>query len=168
MLKDRIELVEKGARALLWLALAAAVLIAALAYDDQVQLQEAGAQAARRAAEAKAKSAAVPSDQPVRLHIDSLRPVMSGLVVPQSIGKLWFTNASARSGVVCVRGHAVNEKTNQSVRSLSACARVEPYASAVTLELRFAGRELDPICPDANACRLAIEEAPDPPAQPSK
>ena len=109
-------------------------------------------------------AAAVPQPAgPPRLKLDSLRPVMSGLVVPQSIGKVWFTNASPRVGVVCVQGTAVNEKTRQAVKSLPACAPVAAYASAVNMEVMFAGRELAPVCPDSNACRLVVDDAPEAP-----
>ena len=162
----RIDKLEKLARALLWLSLAVSAIFVARGHASKLQ-HDTRAQTALRTAEQKLAAASAQAKKPVRLGLDSLRPVMSGLVAGQATGKLWFTNVSPRAGIVCVRGHAVNEKTNRSVKSLAACAPVAAYAS-VTMELRFAGRELDPICPDANACRLAVEEAPEPSVPPSK
>jgi hypothetical protein len=132
----------------------------------QQQVKPAPPTTAARPGPATTAAPSPPVASIARLKLDSLRPVMSGLVAAQSIGKLWFTNVSPRSGVVCVQGTAVNEKTKRSARSLPACTKVEPYASAVAMELMFAGQELAPVCPDQSACRLVIDEAPEPRAAP--
>lgn len=157
-----IEHGEKLARLLLWLALAAAVVIVPIEYVKHHRLEAAARESVRqegikRAKEEKAAAevAKAESEKIKRLPLSSFRPVLT--LLDGTIGRLWITNVSERSGVVCVIGIATNPVSRGTSESLPACKAIEPYASNVEISVMFAGGELRPMCRDVT-CSLQFEE----------
>lgn len=84
---------------------------------------------------------------------------LSGVSYSSAQGNLWFTNASPRSGVVCLVAHA-DEGAGKTSDSIPACQEVGAY-SGVKVSFMFAGGDLSSACPKSN-CRLSFTEAPEP------
>jgi hypothetical protein len=161
-----IDRIEKIGRVILWLSIASACVIAPIEYvrlhKTEVELREAARQADEelKAAE-KAEKAA---HEPHRLAFASMRAhFMSALVpsAPGEQGKVWFTNVSPRTGIVCVYGVATSHTTKRESTSLPTCTSIAAYAAPVHLSLMFAGGDLLDVCPKQGDCDLTIEDAPE-------
>jgi len=162
-----IDQTEKVGRLVLWLALSSACVLAPISYIHERTAEaerEEAAKAQERAdakAEAKAKEAAALAEKASKvLPITSMGSYMTAIDLSTASGSVWFTNASARAGVVCVEGSATNEATKVSATSLVGCHEVGAYASAVRVPLMFAGGDLRAACPSAGACVLTIKDVP--------
>lgn len=159
----KIDLLEKGGRFVLWIAIAVAFVFGTVevyARDKQLakDTEELRAEHTREKAElVKAHAAEVEAKKPLRLTLASMGPGMRALV--GSEGLLWFTNATPREGVVCVYGVA-STTNGQSVESLPSCAHVEPYESNMKVSMMFAGGDLRAICPTPSACDLSVKDLP--------
>jgi hypothetical protein len=153
-----IDQFEKGGRFALWVVLAATVALVPIGAfklamnsartAEQIRL-DAIAQAAKEKAAKDAES------KPARLMFSSLGPAMRAL--DESLGLVWFSNASPRAGVVCVYG--VASRGSQSTTSLPTCKAVEPYETNVKLSVMFAGATMKEMCP-GGSCELTIKDVP--------
>jgi hypothetical protein len=155
-----IDRIEKIGRVVLWLSLASACVIAPVEYMRQHRTEAESREAARKADEAEKAEKAV--HEPHRLAFASMGMFMS-VLVPNSSGdqgKLWLTNVSSRTGILCVRGQATNRATQRTAVSLPRCENIGAYASA-TVSLMFAGGELSDVCPKQGDCGLTIHDAPE-------
>ena len=157
-----IERVEKLGRLVLWLTLAAAVVLVPVEYIKQrraeTQLQETQRLEAK-AIEKELKAKAEKSD---RLPLKGMPSVMRSLNVQSASGHVYFTNVSPRSGYVCITGIATNGSTKETTTSMPSCVAVAPYASMVEVKLLFAGSELEAVC-KTGGCNLGLEDTPDVP-----
>ena len=136
---------ERIGRTLLWLTLASVFVLVPLTVikmqTEAERLKEAASQAEQKLADAlKPKN-----DGPARLTLTSMRPVMTALSLSSAEGRVWFTNVSNRSGVVCISGTATNPDTKEAAQSLPACQQVGAYAS-IAMKVDFAGGELTRVC----------------------
>jgi hypothetical protein len=150
---DRI---EKVGRFVLWLSLASAVVLMPLTYINfkrsaELQQEESAREAARKASEP-------PKDN--RLRLDSMGSIMTALNVPAATGRVWFSNVSSRTGIVCIVGTATNPNTNMTTDSLPSCKQISSYATGVEMQMMFADRDVAEIC-KATSCRLSIKDVPD-------
>jgi len=158
-----VDRIEKGARAALWLTLAFTFLGVPVSYWRS-QRGEAAFREERDRAEAKfrdelAKERALHAPQPTAvLPIASFGSALSVLNHAKAEGHTWFSNVSARSGVVCLEGVATNPTTQRSTTSLASCASVAAYASDVHVGFMFGGRNLEEICPKAT-CDFSVKDA---------
>lgn len=164
-----IDRIEKVGRALLWLSIASAFIVAPVEY---VRLHAAEAEAldALRRTEEQAKAEAEKAERvekaahdPQRMAFASMGGYMSALV-PSATGeqgKLWLTNVSPRRGVLCVYGVATSRATKRTSTSMPTCVSIADYAAA-HLSLMFAGGELLDVCPKQGDCDMTIHDAPEP------
>jgi hypothetical protein len=115
-------------------------------------------EAARKAEEAEKAEKAI--HEPHRLSLASMGVFMAVLVPGANgdQGKMWLTNVSSRSGILCVHGQATNRSTRRTSSSLPRCETISAYASA-SLSLMFAGGELSDVCPKQADCDLSIRDA---------
>jgi hypothetical protein len=151
-----IDRLEKVGRLVLWLTLASAVVLVPLAYINlrrSAELEEAGRQAARLAAEQS-------GTKENRLLLSSMGSIMTSLNVSTSTGRVWFSNVSARTGIVCVLGSAKNSNTNMTSESLPSCKEIPPYASNVAIEMMFAGSDVQAVCKQVS-CSLEVRDVAD-------
>jgi uncharacterized membrane protein len=155
-----IDRVEKIGRLMLWLALAAAVVILPIEYvnhkreatKEEQELKDEAKKAEERAdALEKAKA-----ENP-RITLASLGGFLSGINYTKAEGGLFFTNVSQRTGVLCVVGVAQDPATKETAESIAGCEAVTPYASA-HLSVDFAGGDLSNTCPKSN-CLVTFKEA---------
>jgi hypothetical protein len=151
-----IDRLEKVGRLVLWLTLASAVILVPLMYinlrrNAELQQEESAREAARKALEP-------PKDN--RLRLDSMGSAMTVLNVSTATGRVWFSNVSSRTGIVCIVGTATNANTNMTTDSLPSCKQIPPYATAVEMQMMFADRDVGEIC-KATTCRLSIKDVPD-------
>jgi hypothetical protein len=148
------EKIERIARTLLWLSLAAVAALIPVAALRQVNADE-SAKAALQELQSKLDEAT--ADKPVSvISFETLRPGLTVLDPRESKGAMLFTNVSERSGVVCVQGVAVNRDTGATSESMPACHAVEPFASNVAVELMFAG--LADFC-QSSGCTMRVQDA---------
>jgi len=158
-----IEKIERGARVLLWLALAAAVVIVPVEYvshkRDETRAEEDLRDAVKKA-EAKADDLEKAKTTKPRIALASLGTFLSGINYTKAQGNLFFTNVSMRSGVLCVIGVAQNPESKETAESLAACQELTPYASAVHVAAEFGASDLTNTCPKSN-CLLTFREAPE-------
>lgn len=153
-----IDRFEKIARIILWLVVAAAVLLVPIEYIKQQRVESALREAIRKEDLSRARAEKEKAEKSDRLPLESLRPALR--VLDGVTGRLWFSNVSNRTGVVCVAGVATNPNTKQTSESLPACKVVTPYASNIELAVMFAGGDLKVICKDV-ACDINFKEVPD-------
>jgi hypothetical protein len=156
-----IERLEKLGRSVLWLVLAATIVIVPIEYiktrraetalQDTIRKEELQRVTAEKAEKEKA-------ERPERLPLSTVEPSLMAL--DGSTGKLWFTNVSNRRGFLCVVGVATNPSSKQSTESIAGCKPVTPYASNMELPVIFAGADLRFICKDAT-CSLSFKDAPE-------
>jgi hypothetical protein len=163
-----IERFERIGRLVLWLSLASVCVIIPIEYVRQhkaeVQRDEAVRAAEDEAKKAEAKLAEqikASADKSTLLSLGSMGEYLTALNTSNATGQLWFTNVSARAGVVCVYGVATNPTTHKSVDSMAACQEIGPYASAVHVGLMFPGGDLNDVCPNSS-CSLSMKNAPEP------
>lgn len=157
-----INRLEKLGRLLLWLALAATVVLVPIGLvkerqteaDTLARVKEATREWEQKF-EALERSAA---DKTFRIPFNSIQNGLSLLNTENATGQLWFTNVSPRGGYVCVTGEAKNTSSLVVTESLPACAEVPPFASAVHMTVMFAGRDLTELCKTA-ACSFRMKEA---------
>jgi hypothetical protein len=154
----QIEKLERIGRLILWLAIASLCVTIPVRMHLQAReasrlAEETKAELAREKADA-AKRAAEEALKPQRLSLDSMGSAFS--VLDGSTGHLWFSNASARDGVLCIVGIA--SKNGASTKSLTTCKKVEPYETNIKLSVMFAGGDLRAICPDSS-CKFQVEDA---------
>ena len=153
-----IDRCEKVGRFVLWLVLAAAVLLVPIEYIKQQRAESALREAVRKEELLRAKAEKEKAEKSERLPLESMRPALT--LLDGATGRIWFSNVSARSGVVCVAGIATNPTTKQTSESLPACKLITPYASNVELTVMFAGGDLRVICKDVT-CGFTFKEVPD-------
>lgn len=153
-----IDRVEKLGRLVLWLVLAAAVLLVPIEYIKQRRAEAGMRELVRKEDLQRAKTEKEKAEKSDRLPFESFRPALQ--LLDGSAGRLWFSNVSNRSGVVCVAGIATNPSTKQSTESLPACKLVTPYASNIELTVMFAGGDLRVICKDVT-CNIGFKEVAD-------
>jgi len=150
-----IDRLEKLGRFFLWLSIVAVLIGVPVSYASQhraeAQLKEALVKAEAQLAEA------IKPKAPERLLLKSMGDALTGLNRRDATGEVWFTNASPRSGVVCISGIAMNPDTKASTMSLPACQEVHAYSSAVHMTVMFAGRSLEEVC-GKDRCDLHISE----------
>ena len=155
-----IDRVEKLGRLVLWLTLAATVVIVPIEYAKAQRLEAQLQESARKAALALEKELKAKVEKSDRLPLKGMPAVMRSLNVQTASGHVYFTNVSPRSGFVCVTGVAMNVTTKQISKSMPACVAAAPYASALEMKLLFAGNELEATCKNGG-CDLALEDTPD-------
>ncbi len=172
-----VDRLEKIARLVLWLSMAAAFLVAPVAYTRTQQ--EARAMAERAAEREKAAAlrerrektealeqerirlAEQKNERRGRLTLASMGSYFSAPPQPpSSSAKAVFSNASNRGGFVCLIGELKNPTTGQSTRSLAGCQEVAPYSSTVQLSVFFAPVDYAKTCPQPGSCTLQLSEAP--------
>jgi hypothetical protein len=149
---------EKVGRLVLWLVLAAAVLLVPVEYIKQRRVEAELRETVRKEEIQRARTEKERAERSERLSFDSFKPALRFL--DNATGRLWFSNVSNRTGVVCVAGVATNPNTKMSTESLPACKVVTAYASNIELAVMFAGGDLRVICKDVT-CDLAFKEVPD-------
>lgn len=151
---------ERAGRLILWLTLAAVCITIPIGMFGRDKAAAEALAQEKAAAEAKQKKAdalaAEEAKKPERLLLSSMGGIIRGL--DRNVGSVWFTNASARAGVVCVDGVATHVN-GQTTESLTACQVVEPYASNVKIALMFAGGDIRKVCPNDD-CTLSVKDAP--------
>jgi hypothetical protein len=151
--------VERLGRTILWLTLASVFVLVPLTVINMQSEAERLKDAASKAEEKLAEALKTKDDGPARLTLESMGPIMRGLLVSSAEGRVWFTNVSNRTGVVCISGTATNPDTNETAESLPACQQVGAYTS-VALKVDFAGPELAQVCKGVT-CRFAPKDVPD-------
>lgn len=153
-----VERAEKFGRMLLWLALAATIVMVPLGLARERKTEAdtlARIKDATRASEEKfAALQQATSDKALRIPLDSIGNGLTSLNTTNATGQLWFTNVSPRAGHVCVVGEATNLSTHGVTRSLPACAEVPAYASAVHMTVSFANDDLTNNCKPGCALRF--------------
>jgi hypothetical protein len=160
-----IDRLEKVGRLILWLVISAVLVIGFAVVPLQlVRLSSAEASLREDLEQARAKldETLEEMEQPksTRLPLASMGPYISGLNHRDAAGKVWFTNVSPRSGVVCLQGVATNDETGERSTSLSSCSQVDPYAS-VSMQVMFAGGDLQSVCPRGGGCTFSVAEVDD-------
>lgn len=153
---ERSDHVEKIGRGVLWFSIASACLIVPIAY-----LRQRTSEAESKEAADKAERAEKAGHEPSRLSLASMGHHMTSFV-PTAVGEqgtLWFTNASPRTGFLCVEGVVTNTGTHRTTTSLATCANIAAYAT-VHLSMMFAGGEMPSICPKDSTCEMALHDAP--------
>lgn len=155
-----IDRIEKAGRLVLWLTLASAVVLVPVIYIKQSQ----SAEEARKEELAKAKEEQVKAKEEAeksdRLSVASLGMIITSLNESTAIGRVWFSNVSPRSGIVCLVGTATNPSTNMTSNSLGACQHIPAYASNVEMQVKFAGGDLSALCKGVS-CSLSLKEMAD-------
>ena len=158
-----IERLEKVARSLLWLTLAATTVAVPLALAKERRAEADTHQRiadATRAAEQKLASfERASADKNARLTLASIGNRLTTLSTENASAQLWFTNVSARAGYVCVIGEVTNGATHALATSLPACAQVSAYSSAVHLTVMFPASDLNAAC-KGGPCSLQMKDAP--------
>jgi hypothetical protein len=160
-----IDRIEKVGRIVLWLSLASACILAPIEYV-RLHMAEAESRDALKRAEdamkADAEKAEKAAHEPHRIAIASMGMYLSAVNpnAPGEQGKLWLTNVSPRSGVLCVSGVATNRTSKLSATSLPTCAKIEPYSSS-HVEIMFASGDLLAACPKQGDCELSVRDVPD-------
>jgi hypothetical protein len=154
-----IDRLEKVGRLVLWLTLASAVVLVPLGYINLRQAAEREREeATRRIGELERQAATPPKES--RLLLASMGLSMRALDQDDSTGRVYFSNVSPRSGVVCVGGTATNPTTNKTTSSLPACKPAAAYATNVVIEVMFAGGDLNAVCKGVS-CAFSIKDVPD-------
>jgi hypothetical protein len=157
-----IDRLEKLGRLLLWLALAATIVLVPIGLAKERRTEAdtvARVKDATRASEEKlAALEKSQADKTQRITLASIGTWLSALSVDSATGQMWFTNVSPRAGYVCVVAEATNPTTHATSLSLPGCAEVPAYASGVRITVMFAGRDLSDNC-KAGACSLSIKDA---------
>jgi len=160
-----IDRLEKAGRFALWVALTIVVVL----YPVQTFLRE--QEAARLANIAKTETArlkvevetaekaerAAKAKGPPRITLDSMGPFFTGR--EGSLGYAWFTNASARAGVICVYANLTNS-AGKGTQSLPLCKGVDAYDSNVKLTMMFAGADVSALC--QSGCDMHVKDMPVP------
>lgn len=154
---DRI---EKLGRMVLWLSLASAVVLVPIAYIRQRGVESELAEAARKEQQALATKAKEDAERSDRLSLASMGSFFTALNESAATGSAWFSNVSARSGIVCITGIAKSPSRNMTIESLPACKQIQPYATNVDMHVMFAGGDLAALCKGAT-CTFSVKEAPD-------
>jgi hypothetical protein len=159
-----VDRLEKIGRFALWVALAALCVLMPIGmhrqHKETTRLVD---QAREELAKEKKQAADKEKDKenekkPKRLSIKTMGPFLSGM--DGATGHVWFTNASARSGVVCLQGSASRQGTDGVATAIPACELVGPYVTNVKMSLLFAGGEVRAICPNGD-CTLSVKDAPE-------
>lgn len=164
---NMIDRLEKLGRLVLWLSLAATCIAALVTYVSVV----------RRASEVAAKLEQTqkdldeamkpkPPDPIPRLTLESMGASMHSLNTRNATGRVYFSNVSARKGVVCAIA-TVASPTGGRTTSLPSCIEVMPYASGLQIEVPFAGRDLEAVC-KAGDCEIDIVNKNDDAAAPTQ
>jgi hypothetical protein len=159
-----VDRLEKIGRFALWVALAAlCVLMPIGMYRQHKETTRLADQVRQELAKEKKEAADREKDKenekkPKRLSIKTMGPFLMGM--DGATGHVWFTNASARSGVVCLQGSAAPPGADGAATAIPACEPVGPYATNVKMSLLFAGGEVRAICPKGD-CTLSVKDAPD-------
>ncbi len=81
---------------------------------------------------------------------------LSGLDYTSSEGGMTFTNASAKRGVLCLKGVAKNTKTAITTDSIADCKEIKPFESNVQLMFKFAASSLRKACPQTGDCEFSV------------
>lgn len=153
-----IDGVEKLGRLVLWLALSSVCVLIPFGAIEQHRDEEKRRKLAQAQEEkvAAALETAKTDLVPARLSFKSMGPSMRALSTAKAEGRLWFTNISSRSGVVCVQGIATNTKTSGTAKSLPSCEKVDQYTT-VNMTVMFADGQLHELCKDNN-CEIGFDE----------
>ncbi len=172
-----IDRAEKLGRVVLWFSLAVLMCVGsaglilqraaeARAFEfAQASAVEAKREAAEAAAAREVERAEASSVR--RLSLGSMGATMFALSVSTAEGRLWFSNVSDRSGIVCVSGVAHHTDTGNKTHSLPTCTEVGAYTSNVKLTVHFAGGELGDVCKGGSGCKIRFEDEPDNPRNPA-
>jgi hypothetical protein len=160
-----IDRLEKVGRLVLWLVISAVLVIGFAVVPLQlVRLSSAEAELRDDLRAANAKLADALEEQReaqgIRLPLEGMGSYISGMNHREAVGKMWFTNVSPRSGVVCIKGIATNDETGESTTSIASCSQVAPYAT-VTMQTMFAGGALERVCPRGAGCSFSVSEVDD-------
>jgi hypothetical protein len=159
-----VDRLEKVARLVLWLAIAATFVIVPLEYvrakrsqsKAEEDLQEAVKKAEAKTVELETREKERKSH---RISLASMGTYLSGIDYSKTTGNVWATNVSPRSGTLCLIGQAADpDVTTKTSESIPACTEVSAYAT-VHVSLGFGG-DLSNTCPRSN-CRLTLREAPE-------
>jgi hypothetical protein len=157
-----IEHVERVARTALWIALTLATVAVPVGMArSQFAEAEARAKLAEDKTVAELKNArdkiaelSKPRD-PDLFPMSYVGTYLGWLVNGTSEGFMLFTNTSARTGVLCLKGVATNTKTGAISESIPACREIKPFDSNVRLDFKFAGGDLHKTCPQDGDCRFS-------------
>jgi hypothetical protein len=155
-----IDRIEKLGRLMLWLALAAAVVILPIEYVNskrEATKAEQDLKDEAKKADERADALEKAKAESPRIALASLGTFLTGINYSKAEGGLYFTNVSPRAGVLCVVGVAQDPGTKETATSIAGCQAVTPYASA-HLSVEFAGGDLTNTCPKSN-CLLTFKEA---------
>jgi hypothetical protein len=155
-----IDRIEKTGRLVLWLTLASAVVLVPIAYTRQRSVETQTAEAARKEEQALARKLKADAEKSDRLSMSSMGAMMTVLNEGNGTGRVWFTNVSPRTGVVCIAGTATNPTSKVTTESLASCKNVPAYASNVEIQMMFAGANLAEVCKGVT-CAFSIKEVPD-------
>lgn len=147
--------VELLSRSVLWLVLAATIVIAPLTYfrrmADAAMSAEQDATASRKAVDA-AKADEEARSHP-RIELGSVGTKLVAMTGTE--GRLIFTNATPRDGTVCAIGTARSRATNAETVSIASCKHAEPFQSNVEIDFLFAGVDTVKMCP----CDLSVRDS---------
>jgi hypothetical protein len=78
------------------------------------------------------------------------------MFLPQSAkGVIWFTNTTNKSGYLCLKGAAQNNKTNEFEASVPICKEIKPFDSYVQMEFKFTGGVIK-MCPQSSDCTFTV------------
>jgi hypothetical protein len=165
-----VDRLEKIGRLVLWLTLAATCVIIPLEYGKrqaaaqrEVSAAEKAQQALKAQLEELQEAAAADSDEgPERITLESVGPAMRRLDEDRAQALIWFTNVSARAGIICIVGKAANPSAARSAVSLPACRALAPYESNVNMTVQFAGSDLASACKGGD-CQVGFVDAKDSP-----
>jgi hypothetical protein len=157
-----IERLERAGRLLLWLALAATIVLVPIGLAKERRTEAETLERikeATRAAEQKfdALAKSITDKQPQRIMYSSIGNGLSALNTDNATGQLWFTNVSSNVGHVCVVGEVTNPATHANTESLPACVETPAYAGA-HLTVMFAGGDLSAVC-KGGPCNLHMKDA---------
>jgi hypothetical protein len=147
---------ERASRAVLWLVIAGAVTVGIAEYVARAAAQTELVAELAATQEKLAKAAEVKDPRVTRLPSTVVGQALTGFSVDRGEGYVTFTNASAQTGQVCLRG-AVTSSVGAS-ESLDGCSFVEPFTT-VTMTLRFARRDMERVCGSKSECEFSMKDA---------
>jgi hypothetical protein len=79
------------------------------------------------------------------------------LVYSSAEGAMTFTNTTAKSGYLCLKGVATHAKTGATSESIAACREIKPFDSNVSMAFKFAG-DLYKACPQEGDCQFTTRD----------
>jgi hypothetical protein len=166
-----IDNVERIARTALWIALALAVIAvpigvfrnqsAEAALRAEWKIAEAALRVELKSAEEKLAEMSKPKE-PALFPLKSVGMYLGRLEYASAEGSIVFTNTTAKSGYLCLKGVATNVKTRATAESIAACREIKPFDSNVNMTFKFAGGDLYKACPQVGDCQFSTSSVEQP------